>query len=264
VQAWQLTRPWPLFNGLTQSDNPAGESDYHAAQIRVERKIVSLDFVVNYAYANWMGETGFLNNGNFRDAKPNRGLDSADRRHYVTINTVWPLPFGRGGQIAQNARGVAGALISHWLLDSTIVWGTGTPLAIPNADFYGPGCTSYAPQGGQNQVHWLNNDLSCYHNLVAWEPRSAPLSVGYLRNPGLFQWNPAIHKRFALPREGMFIQVRMEAVNGANHPNFGAPNETLTTKPTFTPGVGWVGFGTLPQSQSNPPRALIASAKLVF
>src|SRR5262249_31928716 len=70
VQAWQLARPWPLYNGITQSDNPAGESDYHAAQIRLERKFATLDFVVNYTYANWMGETSFLNNGSFRDAKP--------------------------------------------------------------------------------------------------------------------------------------------------------------------------------------------------
>lgn len=122
VQAWQLTRPWPLFNGITQSDNPAGESDYHAAQIRIERKIASLDFVLNYTYANWMVENSYLNNGNFRDARLWRGLDSADRRHYLSMNAVWPLPFGKGGRFARNASGWKGALIGHWLIDSTIIW----------------------------------------------------------------------------------------------------------------------------------------------
>ena len=265
VQAYQLARPWPLFNGITQSDDPSGESDYHSAQIRTERKLASLDFIFNYTYANWMDQNSYLNNGNFRDAKLWRGLDSADRRHYVNLNTVWPLPFGKDGRFAHNASGWRGALISHWLLDSSILWGTGTPLAIPSADFYGPGCTSYIPPGGQTQAHWINNNLSCYHTLQAWEPRTSPLNVGYLRNPELFEWNPALHKRFALPREGMFVQFRLEAVNGANHPNFGAPNNTVTTKPTFVPWQGWTGFGTLPLSQSGPPpRAIIASLKIIF
>jgi hypothetical protein len=265
VQAWQLMRPWPLFNGITQSDNPAGESDFHSAQIRVERKIASLDFVVNYTYANWMEETSYLNNGAFRDAKLWRGLDSADRRHFVSFNSVWQLPFGKGRQFGGNASGVLGAMISHWLLDSTIVWGTGTPLAIPNANFYGPGCTSYVPPDGQNQAHWINNDLSCYHNLLPYEPRTAPLNIGYLRNPGMFEWNAAMHKRFALPHEGMFVQFRMEAVNAANHPNFGAPNNTITTRPAFVAWQGWTGFGTLPLSQSGPPpRAVILSLKVIF
>src|SRR5262249_31955337 len=106
VQAWQLLRPWPLFNGITQTDVPAGESDYHSAQIRIERKVATLDFILNYTYANWMEETSFLNNGNFRDEKLWRGLNSADRRHYVNFNAVWPVPFKKSGW--------AGILASHW------------------------------------------------------------------------------------------------------------------------------------------------------
>jgi hypothetical protein len=155
-------------------------------------------------------------------------------------------------------------VISHWLVDSTVVWGTGTPLAIPAANFSGPGCTSFAPQGGQAQGHWINNDMSCWHNLAPFEARTVPLNVGYLRNPGTFIWNAALHKRFAVPREGMFVQFRMEAINALNSPTFNGPAETIATKPSFTPGLGWVGFGTLPLTQAKPPRAVIASLKILF
>lgn len=266
IRAFQLMRPWPLFNGITQSDNPAGEADYHAAQVRIERKIHTANFILNYTYANWMDETRFLNtNGEFRDAKPWRGLNEQDRRHYISFNAVVPLPFGKGGRFARNTSGLVGALIGGWLVDSSILWGTGTPLGSPNglpsANFV---CGSYAPAGGQTQQHWINNDLNCYRNLQPWEPRTAPLSVGALRNPRLFNWNPAMHKRFALPREGMAIQFRMEAVNGANHPNYNGPNLNLSQPPSFTQWVGWTGFGTLPLNQDGTARVFIASLKFLF
>ena len=263
VQAYQLNRPWPLFNGISETTNPAGESDYNSLDIKGERKISSLDFVANYVYSNWMDETSYLNNGNFRDAKLFRGLDSNDRRHYISVSMVWPLPFGPGGLVGQHAKGVLGAAISHWITDSTVLWGTGTPLAIPSADFYGPGCTSFAPQGGQDAAHWINNDMSCWHNLLPWEPRTSPLNVGYLRNPNMTPtWNPALYKQFALPREGMFVQLRIDALRGANNTGLGNPNETLSTLPTFTRWVGWTGFGTSTLSGGN--RVVTVSLKILF
>jgi hypothetical protein len=160
-------------------------------------------------------------------------------------------------------------------VDSVTLWGTGNPLGssqsgsttttgLPSADFYGPGCTSYAPPGGQTRAHWINNNQSCYHNLGTWEARTSPLEIGYIRNPGSVFWDLAVHKQFALPREATFAQFRMEAVNVANHPTFAGPNLNNNTTPSVTPGVGPVGFGALPQSQTNAPRAVIASLKIIF
>jgi hypothetical protein len=254
-------KPWPLFNGITQSDNPAGSTDYHAAQLRIERRVRSAILIFNYTYSNWMDQTRFLNNGEFRDEKLWRGLNNADRRHYISWNTVVPLPFGKDGRFARNASGFVGVLINDWQLTSSLLWGSGTPLAIPAANFT---CDSYIPKGGQAPEHWINNDLSCYRNLLAWEPRTTPINVGYLRNPGFVNWNPAFHKRFALPFEDMSLQFRMEAVNGLNHPNYGAPNGDISQRPSFTQWVGWSGFGTLPLGQDGTSRAVIASLKLIF
>ena len=264
LPAWELMRTYPLFNGVTASQVPSGTSDYHSLNVRVERRLKSLDFVVNYVYSNWMDQNSYLNNGKFRDAELWRGLDDNDRRHYFNSNVVLPLPIGQGGLVFRSAGGVLGAFVNNWLADSTLILESGTPLGIPSADFSGPGCTSYAPQGGQTRAHWLNNDVKCYHNLGSWEARTTPLQIGYLRNPGGIFWNFGAHKRFALPREGMFLQFRAEAVNAANHPTFNGPSLANNTPPSFTPGTGWVGFGTLPSSQNNAPRAIILSAKVIF
>lgn len=264
IPAWELMRSYPLFNAVTADLVPSGKSDYNSLHVRMERRLTNLDFVVNYQYSNWVDQNSYLNNGKFRDAKLWRGLDNSDRRHYLDSNIVWPLPIGRGQLLFRNANRALGAVVDNWLVDSVVIWETGGPLGIPGADFSGPGCTSYTPQGGQTRAHWINNNVKCYHNLGPWEARTTPLQVGYLRNPGAVFWNAAVHKQFVLPREGTFLRFRAEAVNVANHPNFGGPNLNYNVPPSFTPGVGWVGFGTLPLGSNVANRQLIVSVKFIF
>jgi hypothetical protein len=263
LPSWELQRSYPLFNGITEQQAPIGKSHYNSGNVRLERQVKSLDFIFNYAYSNWVEQTAYLNNGTqtggaFRDANLWSGLDPNDQRHYIDANMVYPLP-------SVHKNGLIDVLLNHWLVDSTFLWTTGSPLAIPSANLSGAsGCTSYDPAGGQTRAHWFNNNVSCYQTLSQWQPRTAPLYIGYLRNPSEFYWNPAFHKQFNLPREGMYIRFRMEAVNGANHPTFNGPNETLSTPPSYSPGTSWTGFGTLPATQANAPRAVIASLKIAF
>jgi hypothetical protein len=254
MPAWELMRPYPLFNGIQESQVPSGVSRYNSLNVRVERRLKSLDFVFNYAWSNWSDQNSYLNNGNFRDATLWKGLDPADRRNFVDANIVYPLPGTR-------RTGVLGALANGWLTDSLFVWGTGTPLALPSADF---SCASYAPQGGQTRAHWFNNDESCWTNLGTWESRTTPLSIGYLRNPYFLLWNQAFHKQFKLPHEGMFVQFRMEAQNAPNHATFGAPSVANATPAAYLPTTSWTGFGTLPTGQNNNPRAILSSLRIIF
>ena len=258
IPIWELHRAYPLFDGLSENEVPSGTSHYNSGNIRVERQVRSLDFIFNYVYSNWADRISYLNNGAFRDATLWYGLDPNDVRHYIDANVVYPLP-------TTKLTGALGALLNNWLIDSTVMWGSGDPLAIPDANLTGaPGCTSYAPVGGQTRGHWLNNNVSCYVPLSQWQARTTPLRVGYLRNPQTFFWNPAFHKVFALPREGTSLMFRMEAVNGANHPNFDGPNENLSQPPSYSPTNGYTGFGALSSTQSNAPRTVIASLRISF
>jgi hypothetical protein len=62
----------------------------------------------------------------------------------------------------------------------------------------------------------------------------------------------------------MYLQFRMEALNGSNHPTWREPSTDIADKPTFSPRTSWTGLGTLPNSQGNTPRQIIASVKIVF
>jgi len=254
IPAWKLMRPYPLFDGITENSVPSGDSAYNSLNVRVERRLKSLDFVFNYAWSNWASKDSYLNNGIFRDASLWKGPDPSDQRNYVDANVVYPLP-----RIRRN--GWMGNVVNGWLLDSTVIFASGTPLALPSASF---SCASYAPEGGQTRAHWFNNDESCWTNLSTWQPRTTPLLIGSLRNPGYALWNAAFHKKFTLPREGTFLLFRMEAVNAANHPTFGAPSLAIGTPAKFSPNTSWTGFGTLPTTSGRVPRSVIASLRILF
>lgn len=253
IPQWELERAYPLFNGVNEQRLPDGSSHFNSLAVRVERRVHTLDFVFNYAYSNWTDRLDYLNSGNFQDADPVLDVDPNDVRHAFTVNAVYPLP-------DPHMKGFAGAVLDGWMFDSSFIYYSGTPLALPAADF---NCASLKPAGGQTRAHWLNNDMSCWSNLGTWERRTLPLQVGYLRNPATTQWNPAFHKQFALPHN-MSAKFRMEALNGANHPTFGGPREALNTPPSYNPATNWVGFGTLPTSQSNVSRTMLASLQIYF
>jgi len=258
IPQWELQRAYPLFNGVVEDDVPAGSSSFNSFNVRAERRLKSLDFVFNYVYSNWMDTDSYLNNGSFRDANLTRSLDPSDERNYIDTNIVYPLP-------STSKNGWIGALANRWLFDSTVMWGTGTPLALPSATLTGaPGCTSYAPIGGQTRAHWFNNNESCWTQLATWQPQTTPTNIGFIRNPSFVIWNPAFHKQFKLPYRGMVAQFRMEAINGANHPTFGAPSVAIGTAPSFSPKTSWTGFGTLPAASGRNPREIMSSLKIIF
>ncbi|MGD1101476.1 MAG: TonB-dependent receptor [Terriglobia bacterium] len=264
LSAYQLMRQYPLFNGVTQSNDPIGYEVYNALQVRVERQVKSIDFVWNYAYSNLMGNTAYQNAGTWRDANLWHGPSNLDVRHFFNMNAVWPLPVGKGGVFFQNAHGLVGQLINHWVVDELYIYWTGIPLAISNANLVGgPGCTSYYPVGGQTRAHWFNNTESCYQQLSTWQERTTPLYVGYLRNPQRQTMNSALQKSFALPWREMSLTMRLEFENTLNNPGLGGPNTTVTALPTFTQWVGWSGFGTI-TSTSNTNRMGQFSLRITF
>ena len=267
IPAYELMRGYPLFNGVTEDRLPTGSSHYNSLTVRAERRVKSFDFVFNYAYSDWMDRDSYLNDSLFiSPTHPIEELDPSDVRHFLDTNLALPVPGIKGG-------GVLGYLTNGWLFDSTVAWATGLPLELPNptvtgggANFnYGaPGCTSLAPPGGQTRAHWFNNNTACWSSISTWEPQTTPAYVGFLRAPVFFAWDPSVNRIFPLHREGTYIQFRMEALNGANHPVFAGPSDDVALAPAFTSSTSWTGLGTLPNSQTNQQRQIFPSLKIVF
>ncbi len=102
-----------------------------------------------------------------------------------------------------------------------------------------------------NDVHWI------YNNLAADKYFGTPFGVGrnVLQGPSLQRVDLSIYKDFAI-REHMRMQIRGEATNAFNHPNFNVPNlyVDVSTATTFAN----------PVSTEVAPRIIKLGAKFIF
>ena len=162
-----------------------------------------------------------------------------------------------------SGRITAFVLKANWQGISTVVRATGTPLAIPASNLTGAaGCTSYVPAGGQTNSHWINNNESCYQTLNQWQTRTAPLLVGYLRNPGYVIWNQSLQKTFVLGWEGTSAKFGIDCYLCSNTPIWGAPDGAISNVPTPS-STGLTGFGTIAPT-NHQVRNLLVSLKIMF
>ncbi len=273
VNAWQLDLPFPEYTGVAEQDNPQAYANFNAAQLRLQRKFHTLNFIFNYQYGEMLYADHYLNNGSFRDSKLWYGVGSIDRRHFVDMNVLWPLPVGQGGVLARGVKGVWSGLLSHWQADWVAYWGSGEPVPIPKYDFGGSGCSSYFPTGGQTREHWINNtvatvngtpQLACWQSLADWERLTAPSYMSALRLPGKFLAEGALEKRFYV-NENLSVQARIEAMNVLNHPGAGTGvNTNIQQLPTCAGVPVCTGFGTLNTGTVSAPRAVVVSLKIFF
>ena len=88
-----------------------------------------------------------------------------------------------------------------------------------------------------------------------------------LTGPGIFGIDSSALKKFAFT-ERKYLQLRVEAFNLLNHPNFGDPNTSLSSNTLTQAGVPILGsgaFGTINNTRSTiPMRQLQFGLKLVF
>jgi hypothetical protein len=162
---------------------------------------------------------------NLFDRKGSRGPSDFDIRNNFVANVVYELP-GHG------------RLLGGWQVSAVASVHSGLPftpvLAFDNADIQslitperpnlvGSPYTGVCPDGARAGTP------SCWFNPSAFAvpPAGQFGNAGrnILRGPGFAQFDPSIHKAFAIT-ERRKITVGVEAYNLFNHPNFGVPSNT--------------------------------------
>jgi hypothetical protein len=107
--------------------------------------------------------------------------------------------------------------------------------------------------------------VACSNDLI-FGPGAANLEVqrNSLRLPGFWNWDAAVAKRFALPREGMGLELRAEFFNVLNHSNLYAnpgtndiANGQIKANYGTRPGIGAAGVAA-------DRRAIQVGAKFTF
>jgi hypothetical protein len=261
-------RPAPEFGNIQYLANVAN-SDYNALSMKLTRRLSKgLTFLVGYTFAKSIDESSgprpiagdnVLTPQDGTDwREENRGRSSFDARQRFVVSALYNLPIGKGHTYLNH--GIASTLIGGWQIGSIYTFQTGLPFSISDGvDQSNTGEThDLASVVSGQAVKLANPSTGEWFNTAAFalQPKGTYGNSGrnIVTAPGINALNSTLQKNFNFT-ERIFLQVRFEAFNTLNHPNFYLPNSTVTS----------ASFGQITALQNNiDMRELQLSMKLVF
>ena len=268
----------PNFQSVALTDNTA-TSDYHALQVKFQRRLPrGLEALASYSFSHSMdiASTDAISNPNTVATIANpiidRGNSDFDIRHAFTAGVTYDLP-------APESQKVVHSILGGWSLDSFVLARSAPPVNLVGATFFSAG-TILSPRPNVNPGVPLVLYGSQYPggkilNRAAFTAAPAGQQGNFgrnvLRGLGAWQADFAVQRQFHLT-EKVGLRFRSEFFNIFNHPNFGNPNNSLTS-PLFghstqtlasSLGSGGANGGFNPLYQIGGPRSIQLALKLQF
>lgn len=198
-----------------------------------------------------------------RDRSLNYSYSDFDRRHVFQATWVWEFPFGDRRRFKSDSS-VVNYIIGGWQLSGTLLWQSGRPFTVysgfntlTNTVGSTANCSScprnlgaLVQEGGRN--FWFDAAArAMFSNPAAGElgntPRNHFLSAGY------FQPDMSLLRKFRFTERWSF-DLRVEARNVLNHPNFNMPTAVLTS----------TTWGRINDDVVNTARRVQVSGKINF
>lgn len=248
----QILRPFPQFSNVSVHSPTIGNSNYHGANIRLEKRYSrGLQFGMNYTWSKMIDDVNSRNElgavpaiANFYDRKADRGLAANHVAHRYIGNAVWEVPVGKGRRVAVT-NPVLNAVAGGWSTGVILELRTGVPFGVlennagaiyPTAAAVRSNATGPYAQNGNWRANVLQQPFFNTGVFVA----PAPLTFGTVgrsvaTGPGAVIGDLSVLKDFSMPWEGHKLQFRWESLNFLNRANFGNP----------TTGRGNPGFGLI-------------------
>jgi hypothetical protein len=125
----QLMRPYPHFNAVTMRNPTIGNSTYHAALVKVERRFSQgLTFLVSYMASKLIDDVATPQNNFFIAGE--RALSDIDRSQRLILSGVYELPLGPGKALSGGSNRVARKALEGWQLNWITTFMAGQPLAV--------------------------------------------------------------------------------------------------------------------------------------
>lgn len=222
-----------------------GYSNYNALQVRAEKRLShGLSFIFNYALAKTMDSgTGSGNSAsvdvwqNAFNVAANYGLSTLDVRNTINGSATYDLPFGKGRMFG--LRGVADEVLGGWRATGVFQVHSGIPFTVRTSNNGQDLSGSEASQCGCG-FGWLPNVIgnpTLSHkgfnpNTMQWYNYAAFATPGTgsfgterrnaLIGPNWRDLDLSLGKTFSLV-ERLKLEVRADATNLFNHPNFAQP-----------------------------------------
>lgn len=134
----QLLRPFPHFGNILMRQSTLGESQYHAAIFKFEKRLSGgWGTRINYTFSrfkdNQFGESNFFSRNsleaqNAYDIDAEYAYSLLDVPHKLVFTPMYELPFGAGRKWLTS--GVGAAILGDWMLSSIISFESGFPTSI--------------------------------------------------------------------------------------------------------------------------------------
>jgi hypothetical protein len=191
---------------------------------------------VNYTLSRAIGIAGAPNSDNQPRVRIpdlyhlNTALSDIDRTHVLNMRGIAELPFGRGRRWL-NERSVLSTVFGGWQLNNILSFRSGRPFTVTasGTSLDSPGTTQVADQvkdrveiygrAGRGNSYF---DPFAFAPVPSTEPRFGTAGFNSLRGPGVAQWDVGLFRRISLPRRAT-VQLRVDAFNVTNRPQFGLP-----------------------------------------
>lgn len=267
-------RPFPYVDTSIGYLKSAGSSNYNGLQTSFQQRFNhGLQFIVNYTYSKTLGNAssanlGSQNNDGFRNSLyPNQeyGPLDFDVRNRFVASFLYDLPFGTGHRLATHVP-VIDHVIGNWNWSSIVTLSQGTWFTVTD------GNANFANSDGQQRPDAVPgvkaNSTPCiagtFFNTCAFANpalgSTGDLSINSLEGPGVKNVDFALLKTIPFT-ESRRLELRAEAFNTFNHPNFQfaapGPQNSINSTVMGTPSFGYL-TGAL------APRLLQLAAKFYY
>ena len=284
INAGQLLRPFPQYNGLEYAGQGSFASIYHSLQATLQKRFNGGGTVLAaYTWSkllsntdtitSWLetGGTGAIQDWN--NLRAEKSLSSQNVPQHLIVSYVLDLPFGKNRKYLTDLPTVADKVIGGWGIDGVTTFQDGFPININEATnsyvgTYGAGLRPNVVSGcgkanggsAESRVKsglaggdgWIN--ASCFTTPAPYTFGDEPRVDPSLRAQGIDNWDFAAFKNTNFgPGEKLGFQFRLEVFNLFNHVQFTPPANS----------AGSSNFGQI-TGQMNNPRLVQFAGKIVF
>jgi carboxypeptidase family protein len=256
-----------LTNGAT--------SDYHALQLQFQRRLSrGLQALASYTWSQSIdiasADSSLTAPDGTFDPQQDRGPSDFDVRHSFSSAITYDLPKIEQGRIGR-------AILGDWSVDTIFSARTATPVDIISSRSTGSDTISLRVDLVPGVPLYLDDPLAPGGRrfnpaafVIPTALRQGTLGRNALRGFGIWQVDTALRRQFNLT-EHLKLQLRAEAFNVFNHPNFADPNGTRSNLNIFGRSASMLGrslgssaSGLNPLYQVGGPRSMQLAAKLIF
>jgi len=222
-------------------------SNYNSLSGRLTQRFSKgLSYLAGFTWSKAIDEgSGLRTNGsdplwpdNTYNLKLMRGLAEFDVRRRLVGSFVYELPFGTSKRCLN--QGALSYIVGGWNVGGIVTLADGTPVnASQLGDTAGLGVLnnqidatgiSPIPSNRSAQNFWNIAAFDATNPNLAWQPRN--MGRNTLFAPGLSVLDTSLYKAFRI-RESHTFQIRFEAFNTLNHPNWNPPSSNPLVPSTF-------------------------------